>query len=154
MNAEVFHVSIPAWVEHTTKDMARVDSDSRETWNRFCHDAYTHIAKKDCTVATKPCPRAAAYALWYLGMLRFGNRPLLRWPLVEIRERLGKNAAYAAIAADLLYENELRTVAALWKNVQQIYRRELREEPAASEQGEIKLVVALYKRGDLIVYRA
>ena len=97
----------------------------------------------------KPCPRAAAYALWYLGRIQDSGRQVQKLTIYEVRRALGKNAAYAVIAAELLHADGSQSVSTLWPRVQARFSELLNEAPAKSEQGEIKLTLALSREGKL-----
>ena len=62
----------------------------------------------------KGCPRAAGYGLWFLGRLVGGGRAVQNWPIDRVNKDLGKNAAYAIIAVDLLASGAKPSHQELW----------------------------------------
>jgi hypothetical protein len=99
-------------------------------------------------------PRAAARGLWLLGRLREGERPFLGWNTAEVYHRLTKNAAYASITLDLLTQEPSKSATELWPLVQAEFTRCTGEAPAGSEQGEVRLVVALFRGKHLVMHSA
>ncbi|HJT76852.1 MAG TPA: hypothetical protein VJ739_06580 [Gemmataceae bacterium] len=69
--------------------------------------------------------------------------------MVKIKRQLGKNAAYATIAADLLEQGESPAMDSLWPGVRDRYKKHTGEEAAEYEQGQIKLVAALFREHQL-----
>src|SRR5664280_1343983 len=98
----LFGMPIAQWIRGTAERMAATGNDDRPSWNRAWMEEYTKLGGHSATCGEKGCPRAAAYALWYLGYVDSTNRPRLEWPIAKVHTELGKNATYAVIAFDLL----------------------------------------------------
>ncbi|MFO0847894.1 MAG: hypothetical protein U0871_04930 [Gemmataceae bacterium] len=149
--AEVLNlIPITPWVLGTVERMLPTGRDDAVTWNRCWYEQYVALDGEVANSGTKPCPRVAARGLWYLGRLRRGQRPLLAWTVDEVYRKLSKNAAYAIIAADLLAAGPVCPAPALWPLVQSEFTRLTGDAPANSEQGEVRLVVALHRSGELV----
>ena len=143
---------VPAtpWVLGTVGRVLLTGHDDAETWNRCWYEEYQALGGTSYESGSKGCPRAGARGLWYVGRLRHGQRPLLVWPVDEVYRRLTKNAAYSVITADLLATRQGASPSTLWPLVRDEFRRLTGEEPAGSEQGEVRLVVALHRSGELV----
>jgi hypothetical protein len=128
--------------------MADAGKESPQDWGRFWLETYKGLGglKENC--GSKGCPRAAAYGLWRLGRIKGSGMPLKLWTVPKVNQDLGKNAAYAVIATELLSTNDM-SIVELWPLVKERYERDTGEIPAKSEQGEIKIVVALFREGAL-----
>lgn len=144
------HIPATRWVTGTLARVLRIGREDPQTWNACWYDEYTALGGTKSTTGTKPCPRAAARGLWLLGRLRNGKRPLLSWNTAEVYRTLGKNAAYASITADLLATNPGQSASDLWPQVQREFTRCTGKPPAKSEQGEVRLVVALAHSQQLV----
>ena len=131
----------------TAEKMQVNSSDEKQRWNEYWLEAYFSLGGTKSNTGSKPCPKAAAYGLWYLGRIVGSNRTKLKWSIEQIRKHLGKNAAYAEMAIGLLEQKDYGSVHALWQEVQFLYQQKLSEKPAHSEQGEIALTMLLYKAG-------
>jgi hypothetical protein len=147
----LYYIPTARWVLGTVKRILRQGCDDREIWNQCWHDEYKAlggIAKS----GTKPCPRGAAYGLWYVGRLRSGQRPLIQLTAKEIyrNKELGKNAAYAVIAASLLDTIRFHSDTELWSAVQSEFKRHTGDDPAISNQGGVRLVFHLSCSQDLV----
>ena len=73
----------------------------------------------------------------------------LRQLIDRVDRELGKNTAYVAIAVGLLKQGHSSDVSLLWSSVKSRYRDLTGKEPADREQGEIKLVAALFAEGHM-----
>lgn len=142
-------IMVKPWVLGTARKMQDARTDTQATWNNSWLERYRELGGCSKTSGSKGCPRAAAYGLWFLGRLRETGRPFLSWTVPQIDRDLGKNAAYAVIAANLLQQGASPAVGGLWPLVQDHYRAETGHEPAGKDQGEIKLVVALFQEEQL-----
>jgi len=88
--------------------------------------------------------------VWYLGWLKRSKRRALSWSINEVRDELGKNAAYSAIAVRLLRQRARpKPVDQLWKSVRREFERETGETAANTEQGAVTLATALFLEGRL-----
>ena len=143
-------IPITRWVNGTVEKILGTGTHDAVTWNKCWYETYTQLGGTSKTSGTKPCPRAAARGLWILGRLRRGGRPLQTRSVVEVYRELSKNAAYAVIAADLLAGDASRSSSALWRSVQSEFTRLTGDIPAESEQGEVRLVIALFRQQELL----
>jgi hypothetical protein len=144
------YIPITPWVLGTVERVISKGFDDAKTWNQCWYEQYKILGGARETTGNKPCPRAAARGLWYLGLLRDGSRPLISLSIVDIYQTLSKNAAYAVIAMGILEKNPYITVSDLWPLVQAEFTRHTGGVPAASEQGEIRLVIGLFRNGALV----
>lgn len=143
-------VPLPLWVSKTAAKMeaSRVTDDA--SWSRYWVDTYFSLGGRSDSTGRKCCPKKAAYALWYLGWLKASPRPSLNWPLGQIRDELGKKAAYAAIAVRLLSRGSAaKPRSELWQSVRREFQRETGESAAKSEQGAVTIAVGLLQHGNL-----
>jgi len=151
MTATLYKVPVSAWVSGTAAKMEAAGMEDRKTWSRYWVEFYRALGGTSSSTGTKGCPRCAAYALWYLGWLKGSKRPILSWSINEIRDKLGKNAAYAAIAFRLLRQGARpKPVDQLWKSVRREFNRETGETAASTEQGAVKLAMGLFFEGKLV----
>jgi hypothetical protein len=72
------------------------------------------------------------------------------WSTAKVHTELGKNATYAVIAFGLMHSDEQVNIPELWQKVRQTFTECVGTEPAKSEQGEIKLVTALFEGNGLV----
>lgn len=136
-------ILIKDWVLGTIARMTREHSDERSAWARCWYGAYHDLGGRSQASGNKGCPRAAAYGLWVLGRISQSGRPPLAWPVPRVREELGRNAAYAVIAADLAKVSPALSVQDVWPAVRLEFQRHCGEQAAISEQGEVKIALAL-----------
>lgn len=80
-----------------------------------------------------------------VGRLECGSRPVHVWPARRVEKELGKNAAYAVIAADLLTEGIEESLRDLWPLVRTRYQQITGREPATTEQDEVRLTQILFR---------
>ncbi len=137
-------IEIKQWVHGTARKMLAAKSESRATWNEAWFETYLELGGQSRTTGEKGCPKSAAYGLWSLGLLAGVARNFRKWSIAQVRKELGKNAAYAVIAAELMTGGAAPTVPSLWPRIRKRYEELTGEEAARSEQGEIRLVIALY----------
>ncbi|WP_156479930.1 hypothetical protein [Collimonas pratensis] len=147
----LYHIPTTRWVLGTVERILHKGYDDRETWSRCWYDEYKALGGTTSS-GTKPCPCGAAYGLWFLGRLCSGQRPLIKLTAEKIyrNKALGKNAAYAVIAANLLDTIRFHSDAELWSRVQSEFKRHTGDDPALSDQGEVKLVVHLFRSQNLV----
>jgi hypothetical protein len=143
-------IQVTPWVLGTAEKMQKAGTEAVRDWNRYWLETYRELGGRSDQSGSKGCPRAAAYALRFLGRLRGGGRALRSWAVPQVNRELGKNAAYVAIAAESLTQGDAPAADRLWPFVQARYEDETGQEAAVSEQGEIKLVVALFRDNQLI----
>jgi hypothetical protein len=150
MVSMLYNVPLSSWVFRTALAMDADNTTSQASWRKHWADGYWALGGASNSTANKGCAASAAYALWYLGWLKGTNRASLDWPVQRIRDRLGKNAAYAAIAARLLAQYGFTgSHTRLWRLVRQDFQIETGERPAESDQGAVKLALGLFLDGNL-----
>ena len=150
MASTLYWIPISTWVLDTAQAMDAARATDGAVWRKHWVDSYWALGGRS-TSGSKGCPRSAAYALWYLGWLKGTARPLLDWPIRRIAGALGKNAAYAVIAAQILARQGFAgSRGALWQRVQREFRSEIGESPAESDQGAVKLTLGLFLDGILL----
>ena len=140
-------IPVSNWVGGAVEKMRRDDTESVSNWNRYWLETYFDLGGTSKESSRKGCPKAAAYGLWFLGRLKNSGRNTLDLTVEEVNLQLGKNAAYALIAVDLLQNGASRSAKSLWPLVQHRYMELTGTAAARSEQGEIRLVVALFGEG-------
>lgn len=144
----LYHIPATRWVTGTIARLLLTGREDPQTWNACWYDEYTALGGNTSS-GKKPCPRSAARGLWLLGRLRDGKRPLLSWSTAEVCQRLGKNAAYASITADLLATNPGQAVSDLLPQVQHEFTR-CTGAPVGSVRDEVRLVAALAHSQQLV----
>jgi len=140
----LFGIDAVAWVKRSISKMETIGSTDKRAWNVAWLQAYRDLGGNS-SVGEKPCPRAAAYGLWRVMALN-DQYDRESWPLSRVCSEFGKNALYSVIAMEILRTSPDIEPKALWKIVQHETRR-LGIQPARSEQGEIRLVIALHESG-------
>lgn len=132
------------WIRRTIEKMEAIATDDKKTWGKLWLKTYCELGGVSRYTGLKECPKCAAYGLWFLGQISGSKRPLQNWSIRQIREELGKNAAYATLAINVLNKNDAISGRALWQEVQSLYQRKLSENPANSDQGAVTLTKLLY----------
>ena len=149
----LYGLPVSEWVLRTALAMEATHATDTSTWAKHWANSYSALGGRSSS-GSKGCPRSAAYALWYLGWLKGSTRPPLDWPIQRIAGDLGKNAAYAVIAARLLTgQGFAQPHSALWRRVRQEFRRETGHQAAHSEQGAAKVAVGLFMDGMIVALR-
>jgi len=152
MTRMLSRVPMSDWVLRTAQAMDDARGADDAAWRKHWADSYWALGGTSDSVAHKGCPRTAAYGLWYLEWLKGSSRPLLDWPVQRVRDGLGKNAAYAAIAARLLARAGVaQSHGTLWTRVRQQFQRDTGEKASNSDQGAVRLALLLFLRGMLAV---
>ena len=146
----LFGVDAATWVAFVARSMeAGATPEDRVAWAKAWRRGYRAAGGRSLATGEKGCPRAAVYGLWYLGRLASSSRALERWPLDRINTELGRNAAYAFLALGEIAAHPDRPDEQVWAEVRRQFHRRIGEEPAASEQGQVKVVRALAVAGML-----
>jgi hypothetical protein len=146
----LFKVPAIKWVLDTSQKMQKLGASDRASWNRLWLETYEKLGGQSSSCGTKPCPRAAAYGLWYSGAINGSIRRIDPEDTRRIRDELGKNAAYAVLAHACLKNHCDQNTQELWRSVRLQYKKVLREEPAGAEQQEVRLTMILFSAGQLI----
>lgn len=151
MPAVLFYIPLVDWVQQTIRQMNAAGRDDFKTWSNYWLKTYVDLGGTNViNSGPKGCPKHAAYGLWSLGRIANGGRAFQNWTIGKINRELGKNAAYAVLALDLLEMKHNWSQTELWSKVQESYQRKLGEPPAQSEQGAIKIAFGLFKEGILV----
>jgi len=146
MTQVLFRIPLSDWVFLTIEKMDMRNATDRQSWEESWVATYFELGGISKSVSKKPCPLAASYGLWRSGRIVNGGVPRRSWTIRQVREEWGKNATYAHIALELLEQGfDSTNRSSLWRAVQDRFRSELHEEPAASEQGAVKIAVALFQ---------
>ena len=151
MPAVLFRIPLVLWVRKTMEKMNAIGQGDSDTWNRFWLRTYTELGGASENSGSKGCPRSAAYGLWRLGRIVGSGKPFQNWSIRKVKERLGKNAAYAVLALDLLEVGwEAKDIEGLWIEVRRLYQQELDETPARTQQGAITVASVLFSEGQIV----
>jgi hypothetical protein len=142
-------VCIVQWVMNTVEKMLAQDRQDPQTWNSNWLRSYEELGGTSRASGAKGCPRAAAYGLWRMGLIAGGGVPRSELTIQQVEEKYTRNAAYVAIAASRISKQGNLEARDLWDIVRAEYREQTGREPADSEQGEIRLVVALSRAGHM-----
>ncbi len=142
------------WFLRTASKADQARCKDKKSWDGLWQDTYRELGGSSISVAKKECPKNAAYGLWFLGRVKSSMGQRIDLPVREVDRQLGKNSAYAVIAADLLAGETDYSRQQLWDEVRRAYAAATGKTAALSEQGQISLVLALAKRGALAKNRA
>jgi hypothetical protein len=140
-------IPVSRWVFGTIERM-KTDS-SKETWNNNWLLTYRALGGDSQESGIKECPKAAAYALWRLGVLKGTDIPRRKVSLAQVVEEFGKNGAYAFAALVILSDSPSIGLPELWKLVQSRFEVETGLEAAGSEQGAARIALILFKEGNV-----
>lgn len=144
-------IEITKWVQGTARKMESSGREDRANWNETWLDNYRKLGGRARTTGNKPCPMAAGYGIWYLGLLAGTSRKRQSWTVARVNQELGKNAAYGVIAIDLLSGGSAPDVDSLWRLIQERFEKLTGEVAAINEQGEIKLIIGLFQEQQLVL---
>jgi hypothetical protein len=145
--SKLFGIDVGEWVLGTSAKMRGANSAERSDWNRYWYETYRELGGGSEESGKKGCPCAGAYGLWFLGRTPRSGRPHLGWSVSQVRERLGKNAAYAVIAAKAHRANSQLSPRERWAVVRATFEREAGGRAAGCDQGEVRVAVALSEEG-------
>ena len=126
-------IPVAEWVCGTADKMREAGAESASEWRRFWLQTYWEPGGTSQMSGEKACPKAAAYALWYLGRIQDSGRQVQKLTIQEVHRALGKNAVYAVIAAELLHAEGSQSVGTLWPRVRARFTELLNAAPATSE---------------------
>jgi hypothetical protein len=147
----LFNIPLTRWVHGTIEKMINSGKSELQDWCDFWLETYFELGGKSYASGSKICPKYAAYGLWRLGRIEAANIPYKKKTINIINQEYGKNAAYAILAIGLLEEGlgDLNQIN-FWIQVRERYRSTMHEEPAGSEQGEVRVARILYEEGQII----
>ena len=151
MPTVLFNISLVRWVRGTIEQMNAAGKDDIESWGNYWFQTYKDLGGTSDTSGSKGCPQHAAYGLWRLGRISNSGMAFQNWTLERVNKELGKNAAYAVLALDLLESKHEWSKTDLWSKVQESYQQKIGEQSAKSEQGAIKISLGLFTEGQIVL---
>ena len=157
MPAKLFNISLVRWMQRTIERMNAAGKEDFETWSNYWFRTYKDLGSQSDSSGSKECPKHAAYGLWRLGRISNSGKAFQNWTLDRVNKELGKNAAYAVLALDLLERKRgakdtegYWSKAELWAKVQELYQKKRGEPPAQSEQGAVQVALGLFMEQQII----
>lgn len=151
MSACLFKVQLVPWVRATIQKMNAERKSDFASWSEFWLETYFELGGTKKSSGSKQCPQHAAYPLWQLGRISGSGRPTQDRTLQEVNREFGKNAAYAILALNLLEAGwPSEDTDTLWSEVKRLYRQNLSEPPAQSQQGAVTIVSILFAEGQIV----
>lgn len=150
MPAVLFKIPLTRWVLGTIDKMNTFGNDDFQSWSQAWLQMYKELGGKSDETGSKQCPKHAAFALWQLGRIKNTAKPFQNLSLASIYEQYGKNAVYSVLSLELLVSKQAsQDTTLLWSQVQELYRRKMREEPAVSQQGAVTIAKILFDEGHI-----
>jgi hypothetical protein len=151
MDRELFYIPLTRWILSTIDKMNINGKKDFQSWSHYWLVTYKELGGQSDESGSKLCPQHAAYGLWRLGRIKDTNIPYQLMSINHINQDYGKNAAYAVLALDVLEkQRETTTMADLWRQVQDLFRTRVHQEPAKSQQGSINVAITLFEEGQII----
>lgn len=151
MSEILFNISVKRWVRGTIDKMTLSSKTDVDSWSKYWLATYLELGGKSKASGCKGCPLHAAYGLWRLGRIKGTDFPYSPKPIKYINEKYGKNAAYAAIALELLENGHAaKTKEGLWSQVQEKFRKDVHDKPAISQQGSVSIAQGLFEAGEIV----
>ncbi len=150
MPGVLFKIPLTLWVRGTIEKMNRFGKRDIQNWSQYWLETYKELGGRSNESGSKGCPQHAAYGLWRLGRIKEASIPYQHQTISLINQEYGKNAVYAILALDILEKHQAaRDDASLWRQVQNLYKKIIHEEPAKSQQGAITVAVTLFEDGQI-----
>ncbi len=147
----LFKIPVTQWVRGTIQKMDKNATYDIGSWCDFWYETYEELGGNSIESGTKSCPKHAAYGLWRLGRIKNTAIPYQEGLLAETIRKYGKNTAYAELALELLEQQSIEINArSLWSQVQALYRKKLKDEPAKSQQGAITIALTLFDEDQIV----
>lgn len=151
MPGVLFKIPFTEWIRGTIDKMSKNGRSDIQSWRSYWFETYKELGGRSKDGGTKGCPQHAAFGLWRLGRIKGANIPYQEKSIRHINQEFGKNAAYAVLALGLFEDQKAASDnAALWIQVQELYRRSVHEEPAKSQQGAITVAAILFEEGQIV----
>ena len=151
MAGELFYIPLTRWVRGTIEKMNNAGKRDVHSWSIYWLETYYELGGQSEESGSKGCPLHAAYGLWCLGRIKETNIPYQLMAINHINQEYGNNAAYAILALDLLGKKQAtETKAGLWRQVQDLYRIRVHQEPAHSQQGSINVALTSFEEGQIV----
>jgi len=155
--AVLFHIPLVRWVRRTIERVNDVGNDGFETWSKCWFETYKELDGQRAASGSKHCPQRAAHCLWLLGRISNSGKVFQHWTLERVLEDLGPNAVYSLWALDLLVRKrgEMNipdnwSTAEIWAEVRKLYPATLGKQPAVSEQGAVRVALALFIEDQIV----
>lgn len=147
----LFYIPLTRWIRGTIEKMNRFGKRDVQSWSNYWLETYYELGGQSDKSGSKDCPLYAAYGLWRLGRIKETNVPYQLMAINHINQEYGRNAAYAILALDLLEKHQAdKTNAGLWRQVQDLFKIRVHQEPAHSQQGSINVAVTLFEEGQIV----
>lgn len=144
MNNRIFYsVDLPKWLYITIEKHRQGLS-----WNRAWIETYIEIGGATSS-GEKSCPMIAAKTLYDFGRIKHSGLSFKDCEIPELWNH-SKNGAYAILATRLLCTNPHLSKTSLWYEIQHAVRREVRDEPARTNQGGPTLAYQLWHLGLIV----
>ena len=153
----LYKIPLTQWIRTTNDKMNTSGNEDSVSRGDYWVRTYKDFGGRSDTSGSKGCPKLAAYGLWRLGRISNTGRAFEAWSLEQIYNELGKNATYAVLALECLEGmqtgkilNGDRSRGTLWAQVQQAYLNKLAKVPAQTEQGAVRVALALFTEGQIL----
>jgi hypothetical protein len=151
MAGVLFGIPLTRWVRGTIEKMNGVGKRDVQSWSDYWLKTYYELGGRSEASGSKGCPQHAAYGLWRLGRIKGTNLPYQRMAVNHIYQEYGNNAAYAILALELLENKQTaESKAGLWRQVQNLFRIRVHEEPATSQQGAVTVALTLFEEKQIV----
>jgi len=151
MAGVLFGIPLTRWIRGTIEKMNKAGRRDIQSWSDYWLKTYYELGGRSEASGSKGCPLHAAYGLWRLGRIKETNIPYQLMAINHINQEYGNNAAYAILALDLLGKKQAaETKAGLWRQVQDLYRIRVHQEPAHSQQGSINVALTSFEEGQIV----
>jgi hypothetical protein len=151
MAGVLFGIPLTRWVRGTIEKMDQAGRHNVQSWSDYWLKTYYELGGLSKASGSKPCPLHAAYGLWRLGRIKETNIPYQQMAVNHVYQEYGNNAAYAILALDLLENKQAaQSNAGLWRQVQDLFRIKVHQEPAISQQGAVTVAQILFKEVQIV----
>jgi len=151
MAGVLFGIPLTRWIRETVDKMNRAGRRDIHSWSVYWLETYYELGGQSEASGSKGCPMHAAYGLWRLGRIKDTNIPYQLVEITHINQEYGNNAAYAILALGILENKQAAaSKAGLWRQVQDLYKIRIHQEPAISQQGAITVTTALFEEDQLV----
>jgi len=151
MEEVLFGISLTRWIRGTIEKMNNAGRCDVQSWSDNWLKTYYELGGQSEASGSKGYPMHAAYGLWRLGRIKDTNILYQQMTITHINQEYGNNAAYAMLALGLLENKQAAaSKAGLWRQVQDLYKIRVHQEPAISQQGAITVTAALFEEDQLV----
>ena len=150
-NLTYFKLNLWDWIRGTIDKIH--EPYAKEEWNKAWVQTYKELGVKSQKSGKKGCPKKAAYCLFMMGRIKGGNKPFELLTYQDIMDKYGPNGVYAIMTIDILQAEQSLNLNLLWKEVQDKYKKEIRKNPAKSNQGAATVAFKLFNNKKIILWR-